>query len=179
MTLKSDLQQGEEVQMRKDLLGALTGVMGLYAAHASAALSIADRTFVNEAASGGRAEVQLGQLAQQKASSPEVKQFGQRMVDDHSKANEELQAIAARENLTLPAQPESTDQTTERRLQQANGAAFDRAYAEDMVQDHEKDVAAFRKEAQSGQDPAVKAFAQKYLPVLEQHLQMAKELNKG
>ncbi|MEA2726336.1 MAG: putative rane protein [Acetobacteraceae bacterium] len=134
----------------------------LCAGQASAALSAADKTFVNEAASGGLAEVQLGQLAQQKASSPQVKQFGQRMMDDHTKANQELQAIAETENLTLPTQPEKY-----------------RAYIEHMVQDHEKDVAAFRKEARSRQDPAVEGFAQKYLPVLEQHLQMAKALNKG
>ena len=164
--------------MRKTILGAaMIGVLGLYAAHASAALSAADKTFVDEAASGGQMEVQLGQLAQQKASSPKVKQFGQRMVEDHTKADEDLKAIAARENLTLPTQPEKSDQKTEQRLQQVTGAAFDRTYAEDMVQDHEKDVAAFRKEAQSGQDPAVKGFAQKYLPVLEQHLRLAKELN--
>jgi putative membrane protein len=141
---------------------AMGGIVGLCAGQASAALSAADKTFVNEAASGGLAEVQLGQLAQQKASSPQVKQFGQRMMDDHTKANQELQAIAETENLTLPTQPEKY-----------------RAYIEHMVQDHEKDVAAFRKEARSRQDPAVEGFAQKYLPVLEQHLQMAKALNKG
>lgn len=166
--------------MKKTILGAvMAGVAALHVSHASAALSSADKAFVNEAASGGLAEVQLGQLAQQKASSPEIKQFGQRMVDDHSKANQELQSIAATENLALATQPGKSEQAAQQRLQQANGAPFDRAYVEHMVQDHEKDVAAFRKEAQSGQDPAVKAFAQKYLPILEQHLQMAKQLNKA
>jgi putative membrane protein len=166
--------------MQKTILGAvMAGVAGLYVSHACAALSSADKAFVNEAASGGLAEVQLGQLAQQMASSPEVKQFGQRMVDDHTTANQELQSIAATENLTLATQPGKSEQAAQQRLQQAKGAAFDRSYTEQMVQDHEKDVAAFRKEARSGQDPAVKAFAQKYLPVLEQHLQMAKELNKA
>jgi putative membrane protein len=101
------------------------------------------------------------------------------MTDDHTQANQDLKQIAAQENLTLPTQPESSAQTEAKRLQQANGSAFDHEYVEHMVKDHEKDVAAFRKEAQSGQDPAVKGFAQKYLPVLEQHLQMAKSLNKG
>jgi len=166
--------------MQKAILGAvMAGVVGLYTSQASAALSAADKAFANEAASGGLAEVQLGQLAQQKASSPDVKQFGQRMVDDHTKANQELQSIAATENLTLATQPGKAEQAAQQRLQHAEGAAFDRAYVDHMVQDHQKDVAAFRKEAQSGQDPAVKAFAQKYLPVIEQHLQMAKELNKG
>jgi putative membrane protein len=101
------------------------------------------------------------------------------MIEDHTKANQELKSIATAQNLELPTKPGKSELTTEHRLKQASGPAFDRAYIEDMVQDHEKDVAAFRKEAQSGQDPAVKAFAQKYLPVLEQHLRMAQELNKG
>ena len=166
--------------MQKLLLGTIiAGAVGLYAAQASAALSAADKTFVNEAASGGLAEVELGHLAEQKAASPDVKQFGQRMVEDHSKANQELKMIAAQAKLTVPTQPEKSAQTAEQRLQQSNGVAFDQAYVAYMVQDHEKDVAAFRKEAQSGQDPAVKAFAEKYLPVLEQHLQMANNLAKG
>jgi putative membrane protein len=178
--LKARLNSERSVSMKRVVHGAaMAVVIGVYTSHAWAALSTADKTFVNEAASGGEVEVQLGQLAQQKASSSQVKAFGQRMIEDHTKANQELKSIATAQNLELPTKPGKSELTTEHRLKQASGPAFDRAYIEDMVQDHEKDVAAFRKEAQSGQDPAVKAFAQKYLPVLEQHLRMAQELNKG
>jgi putative membrane protein len=117
-------------------------------------------------------------MAEQKAASPRVKQFGQRMVNDHSQANQELQQIARQQNLDLPTQPDSKDRTTEQRLGGMNGAAFDSAYARDMVNDHQQDIAAFRKEADSGTDSALKGFAQKYLPVLQQHLQMAQAMEQ-
>jgi putative membrane protein len=108
-----------------------------------------------------------------------VRQFGEEMVTDHSQANQELQAIAKQQDLTLPSRPDSASVATEQRLQSSSGAAFDSAYARDMVQDHQQDVADFQKESSSGQDPALKAFAQKYLPVLQHHLQMAKQINDG
>jgi putative membrane protein len=149
------------------------GMMGFVTAQAMAAVPSADRTFATKAAQGGLAEVTLGQLAEQKGASPQIKQFGERMVTDHSQANQELQQIAQQENLSLPKQLDSKDRATEQRLRGMNGTAFDSAYSQDMVADHKQDIADFRKEAQSGQDPALKGFAQKYLPVLEQHLQMA------
>ena len=105
-----------------------------------------------------------------------MREFGQRMVTDHSQANQELQAIAKQQNLTLPAKADAASAATEQRLKASSGAAFDSAYARDMVQDHQEDIADFQKEASSGQDPALKAFAQKYLPVLQHHLQMAQQL---
>jgi len=149
------------------------GVIGLTAAQSMAALSSTDRTFAQKAAAGGLAEVSLGQIAAQNASSQQVKDFGQRMVTDHTQANQELLQIAQQENLTLPTQPDSKDQATQKRLGALTGSAFDSAYTKDMVQDHRQDIAEFKREAQSGQDPALKAFAQKTLPVLQQHLQMA------
>jgi putative membrane protein len=145
----------------------------LVAAPAMATLSATDRTFAQKAAAGGLAEVSLGQLAEQNASSPQVKAFGERMVTDHSQANEELKQIAQSENLTLPTTPESKDQALQKRLSALKGTAFDAAYMQDMVRDHQQDIAEFKQEAESGQDPALKAFAQKTLPVLQQHLQMA------
>jgi putative membrane protein len=155
------------------LVLATVGMVGLAAGQAMAALSATDRTFAQQAAAGGLAEVSLGQLAQQNASLQQVKDFGQRMVTDHSLANQELQQIAQTENLTLPTTPDSKDQATQKRLSALKGSAFDAAYTQDMVRDHQQDIAEFKREAQSGQDPALKAFAQKTLPVLEQHLQMA------
>jgi putative membrane protein len=149
------------------------GIIGLAASQAMAAEPAADKTFATKAAEGGLAEVTLGQLAEQKASSPQVKQFGQQMVTDHSQANQELKQIAEKQHLTLPTQLNSKDKATEQKLRGLSGAAFDKAYMQDMVQDHQHDIADFQKEAQSGQDPQMKAFAQKYLPVLQKHLQLA------
>jgi putative membrane protein len=159
------------------VLGA--GMLIAVAGHAMAELSSADRTFATKAAAGGQAEVTLGRLATEKAGSQQVRQFGQQMVTDHSEANQELQAIAAQQNLTLPSKPDPASVSTEQRLQASSGAAFDSAYSRDMVQDHQQDIADFQKESSSGQDPALKAFAQKYLPVLRHHLQMANQINDG
>jgi putative membrane protein len=165
--------------MRKTTALIGTGMLLLATANAMAQLSPADRTFATKAAGGGQAEVALGRLAADKAGSQPVRQFGQQMVTDHSQANQDLQAIAKQQNLTLPSKPDSTGVATEQRLQASSGPAFDAAYTRDMVQDHQKDVADFQKEASSGQDPALKAFAQKYLPVLQHHLQMAQQINHG
>jgi putative membrane protein len=156
---------------------AAAGMLGFMATQAMAVPSSADWTFATKAAAGGIAEVQMGQLAQQKAASPQVKQFGQRMVTDHSQANQELQQIAQQQNLTLPTQPDSKDRATEAQFRGMNGTAFDTAYAHDMVSDHQQDIALFRTEAASGTDPALKGFAQKYLPMLQHHLQMAEAID--
>jgi len=153
------------------------GLAALAALPASAALSAGDRDFAMQAASGGMAEVQAAQLAQQRAASPQVKQFAGRMMTDHSKANDELQQIAQQQNLNLPQQPDRKDTSALQKLQGLNGPAFDQAYAQEELRDHQKDVSLFQKQAQSGQDPALKAFAQKTLPILQQHLQMAQSLN--
>lgn len=133
----------------------------------------ADEHFVMEAASGGMAEVALGKLAADKASSAKVKDFGQRMVTDHGKANDELKSLASSKNINLPNSMDAKHQATYDRLSKLSGAAFDRAYMADMLADHQKDVAAFRKEAQSGKDSEIKAWAAKTLPTLEEHLKLA------
>jgi putative membrane protein len=132
-----------------------------------------DHTFVTKAAQGGLAEVKLGQLATQKASSSDVKAFGQQMVDDHSKANDELKQLASTKGITLPTDTDAKHQATYDRLSKLSGAEFDRAYMKDMVSDHKEDVSEFRTESQRGSDPDVKAWAAKTLPTLEHHLQMA------
>src|SRR5436305_10378664 len=133
----------------------------------------ADQTFVTKAAHGGLAEVKLGTLATQKAENPDVKAFGQQMVDDHSKANDELKQLASGKGITLPTDIDAKDQATYDHLSKLSGAAFDRAYMQHMVADHRTDVAEFRHESQSGGDSDVKAWAAKTLPTLEHHLQMA------
>jgi putative membrane protein len=144
------------------------------AGQALAALSPADKTFATKAASDGAAEVMLGKLAMHNAGSAQVRQLGDRMVTDHTQANDELQQIGRREDLTLPTRPGTNGQAMDERLGNMKGQTFDATYTRDMVQDHEQAIADFRKEAATGQDAELKAFAQKYLPVLERHLQLAK-----
>ena len=146
---------------------------------ARADLNNADRSFIEQAASGGMAEIQAAQLAQQRSNSPQVKQFANRVIADHTQANSELQQIAQDQNVTLPEQPSAKDASAYRRLIGLTGTAFDQAYAQAEVSDHQQDIALFRKEAQSGQDPTVKSFAQKTLPLLVQHLQLAQALNRN
>jgi putative membrane protein len=141
-----------------------------------AAKTPSDRQFAREAAAGGLSEVKLGQLAVDKGSSDVVKTFGQKMVDDHSKANSELQSVAAKSSISLPTKASPADQATYDRLSKLSGGAFDRAYARDMVQDHIHDFAAFKQEANYGKDPAIKAFASATLPTLTDHLKMARDM---
>jgi putative membrane protein len=141
--------------------------------------SSADQTFVMEAAHGGMAEVALGRLAGEKASNDRVKQFGQRMVTDHSKANDELKTLAQTKSITIPADLDAKHKATQDRLSKLSGAEFDRAYIQEMVADHQKSVADFRKEAQSGSDSQVKAWAAKTLPTLEEHYKMVQDINSS
>jgi putative membrane protein len=138
-----------------------------------------DHTCIMKAAQGGMAEVELGKLAADKASSDQVKQFGQKMVDDHGKANDELKTLAQNKNITLPADLDAKDKALKSRLEKLSGASFDRAYMQAMLKDHRADVSDFRKEANSGLDPDVKAFASKTLPTLESHLKLAQDDSKA
>jgi putative membrane protein len=138
-----------------------------------------DQTFVVKAAKGGMAEVDLGQLGSEKGTSDDVKKFGQRMVTDHSKANDELKALAQQKNITLPTELDPKDKATHDRLAKMSGPAFDRAYMQHMVQDHRIDVNEFKRESTAGKDPDVKAWAAKTLPTLEEHLRLAQDANKA
>ena len=157
---------------------AQTAGSGQSASSSSGTSSVgaADQKFMKQAAQGGEAEVQLGQLAQQKAQSPDVKAFGQRMVNDHSKANDELKQVASEKGVTLPSQPDSKDKAEKERLEKMSGAQFDKAYMNYMVAEHKKDVADFQREATHAKDPAVKNFAQTTLPTLQSHLQEAESI---
>ena len=137
----------------------------------------ADTKFVLNAAKGGLAEVEMGRLAAGKASSAQVKEFGQRMVTDHSKANDELKQIASQKGITLPKAVDAAEEKKMDSMSKLSGEAFDRAYMADMVADHKKDVAEFKKEASSGKDSDVKSFASKTLPTLQDHLKMAQHVH--
>jgi putative membrane protein len=141
-------------------------------------LSAADKDFVMKAANGGMAEVAGGQTAVQKATNADVKTFGQRMVDDHGKANDELKQLATTKGLALPTAPDAEHQKKLDELSKKTGKAFDKAYMDDMVKDHEKDVAEFQKESTSAQDPDLKNWVTKTLPTLQDHLRMAKDTQK-
>lgn len=133
-----------------------------------------DQDFLVKAASGGLMEVELGKIAAQNASSAKVKAFGQRMVKDHSKANDELKAIASAKNISIPSTPGEDHQKHIDNLKAKKGAEFDKDYIDMMIDDHEEDIKDFKKEASDGKDANIKAFAQNTVPVLTQHLEMAK-----
>jgi putative membrane protein len=141
--------------------------------------AVSDTQFAKKAAQGGMAEVKLGQLAQEKGTSDTVKKFGQRMVEDHTKAGDELKRAAAQDNITLPDTISAKDKATYDELSKLSGAAFDRAYARDMVKDHEEDIADFNKEANGGKNAAIKDFATQTLPTLQDHLKEAKEMRQN
>lgn len=163
------------------LPGAAAQTSGAYTGASKAStqgkLTPSERTFVKKAAEGGLAEVELGQLAVQRAASPEVKQFGQRMVDDHTKANDQLKQVASEEGVTVPDKLDAKDAATKARLEKLSGKQFDRAYMADMVRDHTKDVSEFEMEAHSAKDPSVKNFASQTLPTLKDHLKEAKSVD--
>jgi putative membrane protein len=138
-----------------------------------------DAQFARKAAQGGMAEVKMGHLAQDKGTADSVKKFGQRMVEDHSKAGDALKQAAAAENVVLPKDMNAQDKATYDSLSKLSGAAFDRAYARDMVKDHEEDIAEFNREANGGQDAAIKDFASQTLPTLQDHLKQAKEMRQN
>lgn len=138
-----------------------------------------DMTFARKAAAGGMAEVRLGKLAQEKGSNPAVTEFGKRMENDHSRAGEKLKEIASKIGVSLPTDMDREDQTTYERLSKLSGTDFDKAYAHDMVADHEKDITEFKQEAEAGKTPDIKNFAAETLPTLQDHLRQAREMEKA
>lgn len=143
---------------------------------ASMDMHVNDKAFLKKAAEGNMTEVELGKLAQEKGSSPAVKEFGKRMVEDHTKANEELSSAAAKENVEIPTDVPSKGKKTRDKLAKLSGPDFDKAYAKMMVNDHKEDVQSFTDEARLGQKPEVKTFAAKTLPTLQEHEKMAEDM---
>lgn len=129
-----------------------------------------DWVFVKKAAIGGMTEVQAGQVAQQKASAQPVKDFGAMMVKDHTDANNQLKSILDTKQVTPPATIDKNHQKQLDRLNGLSGAEFDKAYIANQKRAHKTTIAAFQKEADSGQDPQLKDFASKTLPILQHHL---------
>src|SRR4051812_24953261 len=140
---------------------------------AADSLSAGDKRFLEEAAKAGMMEIQMGRLGQSSGSSEAVKAFAKRMVDDHTKADSELKALAQEKKVIFPLDHSASMPTP---LIGMKGEAFDKAYAKQAVADHEKAVALFKSEAKSGSDADVKAWANGMLPTLESHLDAAKGL---
>jgi putative membrane protein len=137
----------------------------------------ADATFMRTAAMSSMAEVVHGKQAQANGSQDEVKKFAQRMIEDHTKANDELKALASKKNTTLPAELDQKHQAMQQKLEKMKGADFDRAYMQHMVQAHKEAVTLFQNEAKNGKDADARAWAEKTLPTLQEHLKMATEIN--
>ncbi len=138
-----------------------------------------DYRFVIDAARGGQEEVQLGELARQKGVNQSVRNFGERMVADHSKANDELKDIATKKGATLPTQLSYGERSTVEDLQKATGTDFDKDYAKTMLKDHKSDVKDFEKASNNLNDPDLRAFAQKTVAKLQEHLRLAQDMENA
>jgi putative membrane protein len=138
-----------------------------------------DAAFVTKIAQVGTAEVELGNLALQKTQRDDVKKFARRMVDDHTKAGDELKALAMRKNITWPGDLDAEHTSLRDRLSKLSRAAFDQAYMQAMVDGHRKVAAEFRAEAESGADADVKDWAAMTLPAIEAHLEHAESVSRS
>ena len=139
-----------------------------------------ERAFISKAMEGGIAEVQLGQLAQEKSQSNDVKQFAQKMVSDHGQMGDKwFKPVALQMGISEPKGPSKKDKKALEKLQGLSGQDFDREYITMMVKDHQKDLKEFKDEANVAQDPNVKQIADKGSQVIEQHLQLIQQIAKA
>lgn len=138
--------------------------------------SSADKSFVKSALRGGMAEVELGQLASQKGNSEDVKLFGQKMVQDHTRLGDEMKGVAGKIGVTPPTMLSPMDKALEVKLKTLSGDGFDKAYIEAMVKDHKKDLEDFKKEAGTGTSAEVKRVAAKGANVVSEHLDMIEKI---
>ena len=167
--MKTKIRVISQLYILAVIIGAISLVGAVKAADANvsgegSSLSASDKTFMKKAAKGGMMEVTMGQAAEQKAQSEDVKSFGKRMVTDHSKANDELKSIASKKGVQLPSKEHTAKWTS------------DKAYMDMMIKDHEKDLAEFKEEANSGSDPDLKKFADDTAKIVQEHLDLAKEV---
>ena len=135
-----------------------------------------DSEFLTKAASGGMLEVQLGQQIAQKATTPEAKNFAQQMVTDHTKSNEELKGLAANKNIVLPTTLGKDQQKVYDEVLAEKGAELDKKYVQAMITDHEEDIKEYQEAVSKTNDPNVRAFAQRNLPILQMHLGMVQKM---
>lgn len=138
--------------------------------------SAADTAFMKKAADGGMTEVELGKVAEKNGQKENVKSFGSHMVKDHGKANDDLKDVASKMNVTLPDKVSAAHQAKIDKMSKMSGAAFDTAYIKGMVEDHTKTVADFEKASGTVKNEDLKKFIEDTLPVIKEHLKMAKEM---
>ncbi len=151
--------------------------LGLCAGAQAADLSHQDSSFLKDAAEGGNAEVAASQIAVNQSANAEVKSFAQEMIDDHGKAGAELKTLAEQKGVKVSDTPSATEKLQIKLLSERKGASFDQHYADSIgVKAHEDTVKLFQKEVDKGTDADVKAWAQKTLPALQHHLEMAQGL---
>ncbi|MGN6396444.1 MAG: DUF4142 domain-containing protein [Mucilaginibacter sp.] len=136
----------------------------------SIAVEKMDAQFIVDAANGDLTQIELGNLAQQKGISKQVKNFGAMITKDHSAINDMVKAIAVTKNISIPKAPGAKEQKKIKKLRTKSGKDFDKAYIREMISDHEKDIKTFQTAAKKCLDPDVKSFAEKTIPVLQQHL---------
>ncbi|HET9086784.1 MAG TPA: DUF4142 domain-containing protein [Acidobacteriaceae bacterium] len=146
----------------------------------AAGAPMTDQQFVNFAAQTDMVEANLGQLAQNVAAGQSVKDYGQMLVTEHTKDFGQLNAAAQQANLAVPnAIDAQHDKTLIKPMEKLKGAAFDHRYTQEMIAGHTKAIAVYKKEAADAQNPGLKSYAEQALPVLQQHLQGAKDLAKS
>jgi putative membrane protein len=162
--------------MNTKLALGLLAVVGLVAG-AAAATPDPDRAFVNTAAQGGDFEVAAGKLAANRGLAPAVKEFGQRMVTDHTAAGDQLKALADSKQWLLDTTLTPEQDAAIGKLESLSGSEFDKSYSQLMVKDHAQDIAQFEKELKKGQDPDIKAYAETTLKTLRHHLAMANRID--
>jgi putative membrane protein len=144
-----------------------------------ASIDASDRQIMETMARAGVAEVEAGQVAEQNAGTPEVKKFAQQMVQDHGKANRELEGLAAKKGVTLPKEPDAEHQKALAEAKRQKGSEFDQTYvAQAGLKDHAAAKQLFEKAAKEAKDPDLRSFAQKTLPVIDHHYAMAQQLHK-
>lgn len=160
--------------MRRIPLGAVVLMLSVSVAYGA---DKASESFIKKAVEGNFAEVEMGKLAQSNGQSDAVKSYGQMLVTDHSAANEKAMQAAESLGVTPPSGPNKKQQADHDKMAKMNGAAFDKAFAKDMVKDHKKDIAEYKKE--SSKSDAAGSYAKDSLPVLQKHLQGAQALEKG
>jgi len=178
------------MSMRIAVISAVAGLMSLGAGLQAAdnatetkpergELSRKDYKFARDASQANLLEVRLGEIAKQKAANPTIQQFGDTMIKDHTKANDQLKQIASKKGAVLPEQLTRREESEFEHLQKLSGKDFDKAYAARMVKDHQKDIKEFQDATKTLTDPDLKDFAQKTLPTLEHHQQMAQQIESS
>ncbi len=149
------------------------------AAAVQSAIGDPDEFFMLLASQLNAAEIETGRLAVERAEDPEVRQFAERMIEDHTRANEELKRLAERKGISLPSRPDETHRLLASHLEELDGETFDREYISAMVADHAAALSMMQDRARISQDPEIREFADRQVPIFREHLQMAQDLNRS